>query len=131
LLIAGGVLALTGATANHWYVFAIRPEFQRTLVMPVPYGHRVFESPDVDPRPAVPYIETLSAISVAPGARYDALDVPGPEMIIVVAGSASIHVGDQTQHLAGGGAAFAQAGKAIVIDNPGSDALQVLRFAVT
>jgi hypothetical protein len=131
VLIAGGVLTLTGATANDWYVFAVRPDFQRTLVMPVPYGHRVFESPDVYPRPAVPYTETLSAVTVPPGARYDGLDVPGPVMIIVVEGSASVHVGGETQQLGVGEAAFTQAGGSLTVVNPGSDTLQVLDFAVT
>jgi mannose-6-phosphate isomerase-like protein (cupin superfamily) len=131
LLIAGGVLALSGATANDWYIFAVRPEWQRTLVMPEPYGRRAFESPDVNPRPAAPYTETLSAVTVPPGARYDAFNVPGPEMIIVVTGSASVHVGDQTQQLAGGGAAFTQAGGTLAIVNRGSDTLHVLDFAVT
>jgi hypothetical protein len=131
VLIAGGVLTLTGATANDWYVFAVRPDFQRTLVMPVPYGHRVFESPDVSPRPAVPYTEKLSAVTIPPGARYDALDVSSPVMIIVVEGSASVHVGGETKHLGGGGAAFAQAGGALTVVNPGSDTLQVLDFALT
>jgi hypothetical protein len=131
LLIAGGVLALSGATANDWYIFAVRPAWQRTLVMPVPYGRRVFESPDVNPRPAGPYTETLSAVTVPPGARYDALDVQGPQMVIVVAGSASVHVGAETQQLGRGESAFAQAGTALTIVNPGRDTLQVLRFAVT
>ena len=66
-----------------------------------------------------------------PGARYDALDVPGPETIIVVEGTAAVHVGDETRQLGGGGAAFAQAGKTLAIVNPGSDTVQVLDFAVT
>jgi hypothetical protein len=131
VLIAGGVLTLTGATANDWYVFAVRPDFQRTLVMPVPYGHRVFESPTVNPRPAVPYTEKLSAVTVPPGERYDALDVSSPVMIIVVEGSASVQVGGETEQLGGGGAAFAQAGGTLTVVNPGSDTLQVLDFAVT
>lgn len=131
VLIAGGVLTLTGATANHWYVFAIRPDFQRTLVMPVPYGHVVFESPDVSPRPAVPYTEKLSAVTIPPGARYNALDVSSPVMIIVVEGSASVHLGNETQQLSSGGAVFAQAGGTLTVVNPSTDTLQVLDFAVT
>jgi quercetin dioxygenase-like cupin family protein len=131
VLIAGGVLTLTGATANHWYVFAVRPDFQRTLVMPVPYGHVVFESPDVSPRPAVPYTEKLSAVTIPPGARYDALDVSSPVMIIVVEGSASVHVGGETEQLGVGEAAFTQSGGTLTVINPGSDTVQVLDFAVT
>jgi len=52
-------------------------------------------------------------------------------MIIVVEGSASVHVGNETQQLGTGGAAFAQAGGTLTVVNPGSDMLQVLDFAVT
>jgi quercetin dioxygenase-like cupin family protein len=130
-LIAGGALVMTGATSNDYYFIAVRSESERSRPMPVPYGRVTFSSPDVNPVPVAPYVETLSAITVPPGARYDAPDVPGPEMIIVVTGSASVHVDNQTRQLAGGGAAFTQAGGTLAIVNPGSDTLQVLRFAVT
>jgi mannose-6-phosphate isomerase-like protein (cupin superfamily) len=52
-------------------------------------------------------------------------------MIIVLEGSASVHVGDGTQQLGSGGAAFAQAGATLTVVNPGSDTLQVLDFSVT
>jgi quercetin dioxygenase-like cupin family protein len=130
-LIAGGALVLTGATSNDYYFIAVRSESERSRPMPVPYGRVTFSSPDVNPVPAAPYVETLSTISVPPGARYDARDVPGPEMIIVVTGSASVEVGDQTQQLAGGGAAFTQARGTVAIVNRGSDTLHVLDFAVT
>lgn len=129
-LVAGGALVLTGATANDYYFIAVRSAAERPRPMPVPYGRVAFSSPDVNPVPAAPYIETLSAITVPSGARYDARDVLGPEMIIVVAGSASVQVGAETQQLDRGESAFAQTGKALTIVNPGSDTLQVLRFAV-
>ena len=130
-IVAGGALVLTGATANDYYFIAVRSAAERPRPMPVPYGRVAFSSLDVNPVPAAPYIETLSAITVPSGARYDARDVLGPEMIIVVAGSASVHVGDATQQLGLGEAAFAQAGTALAIVNPGSDTVQILRFAVT
>jgi quercetin dioxygenase-like cupin family protein len=99
--------------------------------MPVPYGRVTFSSPELDPVPAGPYIETLSAITVAPGARSDAQVVPGPQMIIVVEGAAAVHVGEAREELGDGGAAFAQAGNSLAIANPGSDTLLVLAFAVT
>jgi hypothetical protein len=37
----------------------------------------------------------------------------------------------ETRQLSGGGVAFAQAGAALAVVNPGSDTLQVLDFAVT
>ena len=135
LLIAGGALVLTGGMSNDYYFIAVRsccghPGTPGTP-MPVPYGRVTFSSPELDPVPAGPYIETLSAITVAPGARYDAQVVPGPQMIIVVDGAAAVHVGEATEQLGDGGAAFAQAGNTLAIANPGSDTLLVLAFAVT
>jgi quercetin dioxygenase-like cupin family protein len=130
-LIAGGALVMTGATSNDYYFIAVRSESERSRPMPVPYGRVTFSSPDVNPVPVAPYVETLSAITVPPGARYDAPGLPGPEMIIVVAGSATVHVGAETHQLGRGESAFAQARTALTIVNPGSDTLRVLRFAVT
>lgn len=131
LLIAGGALPLFGATSNDYYFIAARPGCAHPAAMPVPFGRVTFLSPDVDPRPAAPYLESLSGIIVPPGARYDSLGVLGPEMFIVVAGSASIHVGGETQQLGRGDAAFAQAGKSLAIVNSASNTLQILRFAIT
>jgi quercetin dioxygenase-like cupin family protein len=135
LLIAGGALVLTGGMSNDYYFIAVRsccghPGTPGTP-MPVPYGRVTFSSPELDPVPAGPYIETLSAIRVAPGARYNAQVVPGPQMIIVVEGTAAVHVGEATEQLGDSGAAFAQAGNTLAIANPGSDTLLVLAFAVT
>jgi mannose-6-phosphate isomerase-like protein (cupin superfamily) len=124
-------LALSGGTSNHWYFIAVRDEPQRTDPMPRPDGRVTFSSPDLDPVPAAPYTETLSAITVPPGVRYDALDMTGPETIIVVNGSAAIHVADETRQLATGQATFAQAGQKVSIVNAGSDTLQVIAFALT
>lgn len=131
LLIAGGALALSGGTSNDWYFIAVRDEPQRTDPMPRPDGRVTFSSPDLDPVPAAPYSETLRAITVPPSARYDALDVSGPETIIVLEGTATLHIGDETRHVESGHATFAQAGQKVAIVNPGSDTLQVIAFSVT
>jgi quercetin dioxygenase-like cupin family protein len=130
LLVAGGALPLIGATSNDYYFIAIRPDSQHILPMPVPNGQNIYESPDFDPVPAAAYVETLTAITVPAGARYDAPDVAGPQLIIVVEGTASVHVGDQTQQVGGGGEAFAQTGNTLAILNPGSDTIEVVDFAL-
>jgi mannose-6-phosphate isomerase-like protein (cupin superfamily) len=131
LLVVGGALPLIGATSTDYYFMAVRPESQRGLPMPRPDGRVIFISPDADPVPAPQYIETLSAITVPSGARYDAPNLSGPETLIVVQGAASVHVGDETRQLAAGQATLAQAGKTLAIVNRGGDALQVLDFALT
>jgi quercetin dioxygenase-like cupin family protein len=130
-LIAGGAVVLTGATANDWYLIAVRSVSQRSQPMPRPDGRVTFSSPDVNPVPAAPYIETLSAITVPSGARYAALGAPGPQMIVVLQGTAHVQVANENQQLGGSGAVFVQAGNALAIVNAGSDTLQVLDFAVT
>jgi quercetin dioxygenase-like cupin family protein len=130
LLIGGGALPLIGATSNDYYLIAVRPEAQRQQPMPRPDGRVAYSSPDVDPVPAGPYVETLSAITVPTGAIYDAPSAPGPEMIIVTEGSAAVHIGDQTTQLSGSGAAFAQAGQTVAIGNQGSGTLKLLEFVV-
>jgi mannose-6-phosphate isomerase-like protein (cupin superfamily) len=130
-LIGGGALPLIGATTNDWYFIAVRPESQRAQPMPRADGRVAYSAPDILHMPTAPYVETLSAITVPTGARYDAPDVSGPEVIIVVEGSATIHVGDETTQMGGGGATLAQTGQTLTIVNPGSDTLHVIDFAVT
>jgi quercetin dioxygenase-like cupin family protein len=140
LLIAGGALPLIGATTNDYYLIAIRqggggnggagtgPD---DVPMPRPDGHNIYASPDFDPVPAAPYVVTLSAITVPAGAHYDAPDVAGPQLIIVLEGTASVHVGGQTQQVGGAGEAFAQAGQVLAIANQTSGTLKVLDFALS
>jgi quercetin dioxygenase-like cupin family protein len=130
-LIAGGTVPLIRATANDYYLFAVRPEVQRTGAMPRPDARVLYAAPDMDPVPAGPYLETLSAITVPAAASYDAPNAPGPEIFVVTDGKASVSVGGQTTQLGGGDAGFAQTGQTVVIGNQGSGTLTVLDFAVT
>jgi quercetin dioxygenase-like cupin family protein len=130
-LIAGGIVPLTGATSNDYYLIAVRPASQRVQPMPRPDGRVVYASPDVDPAPAAPYLETLTAIAVPAGATYKAPDAPGPEMIVVTDGAAAVDIGGETTHLGSGNAAFAQMGQSVSISNQTSSAVFVIDFAVT
>ncbi len=130
LLIGGGALPLIGATSNDYYLIAVRPDSQRQQPMPRPDGRVAYTSPDVDPVPAGPYVEALSALTVPAGATYAAPNAAGPEMIIVNEGSAAIHIGDQTTQLSGSGMAFAQSGQTVAIVNEGSGTLKLLEFVV-
>jgi hypothetical protein len=123
-------LVLSAGASNDWYKIIVRP-VQHDSPMPRPDGRNIYESPDLDPVPTAPCIETLRAITVPPGSRYDAVDLPGPETIIVVAGTAAVHVGGEIRQLSGGQATLVQAGQSLSIVNQGSASLQVLDFAVT
>ena len=130
LAIGGGILPLVGATANDYYFIAVRPDAQRVLAMPRPDGHVFFTSPDVDPVPPGPYVESLSAIDLGSGSLYQPAAAAGPEMFIVMEGAATVQVGDQTSHLGTGDGTFAQAGQTLGITNSGSQDLQMIDFAV-
>jgi quercetin dioxygenase-like cupin family protein len=130
-LILGSALPLTNATANDYYVFAVRPIAQRTGPMPRPDAFVRFGSADLNPVPAGPYVETLLMIEVPAGATYDVPNASGPELIIVTDGSAAVHIDDQTTELSSSGAAFAQTGQAVAIGNKGSGTLKLLEFTVT
>jgi quercetin dioxygenase-like cupin family protein len=131
LLIAGSVLVLSGATSNDWYFVAVRPESQFSQPMPRPDGRVIYASPDVNPVLGGPYLETLSSITVPPDARYDAPDVTGPETIMVVEGTASVHVGAEIRQVSRGQATLSQAGQNLAIVNSGSGSLRLLDFVLT
>jgi quercetin dioxygenase-like cupin family protein len=131
LLVGGGALTLTGPSVDDYYLIAVRPDSQRVLPMPRPDGRVVYSSPDFDPVPAGPYVETLSAITVPAGARYDSPGTPGPDMLFVAEGSADVQIGATTTQISGDAAAFAQTGQTVAIVNQGSGTLKVLEFAIT
>ena len=130
LAIGVGTLPLVGATSNDYYFIAVRPAAQNLLAMPRPDGHVFYTSPDVDPVPVGPYVESLSAIGLGAGARYEPAAAAGPQMIIVMEGTATVHVGDQTSHLGAGDGSFAQAGQTVAITNSTGQHLQMIDFMV-
>lgn len=130
LLIVGGALPVLGATSNDYYLFAIRSPVEHDRPMPRPDGRVEYLSPDLNPVPPGPYVETLSSITVPAGATYDAPVVRGPQIVVVLQGNAKVQVGDQTYQLSVQGATMAQADQTLRIVNSGADPLQVLDFAV-
>ena len=130
LAIGGGVLPLVGATSNDYYFIVVRPDAQRVLAMPRADGHVFYTSPDVDPVPAGPYVESLSAIELGAGAHYEPAVAPGPQMIIVMEGSGTVQVGDESSRLGAGDGTFAQGRQTLAITNSGSGDLRMIDFTV-
>jgi mannose-6-phosphate isomerase-like protein (cupin superfamily) len=130
LAIGGGILPLAGATSNDYYFIAVRPDAQHVLAMPRPDGHVFYTSPDLDPVPAGPYVESLRAIELGPGAHYEPAVAPGPQMIIVMEGTGTIEVGDQSSRLGAGDGTFAQGGQTLAITNFGSEDVRIIDFTV-
>ena len=130
LLIVGGALPVLGATSNDYYLFAIRSPVERDRAMPRPDGWVEYLSPDLNPVPTGPYVETLSAISVPAGATYDAPLVQGPQIVVVLQGNATVQVQGETSQLNAREATMAQAGQTLIILNSSGVPLQALDFAV-
>jgi len=129
-LIVGGALPVLGATSNDYYLFAVRSPAEHDRPMPRPDGRVEFLSPDLNPVPPAPYIETLSAITIPAGASYDAPVVQGTQIVVVLQGNATVDVGNETSQLGVQGATMAQASQTLTILDPGGDPVEVLDFTV-
>jgi quercetin dioxygenase-like cupin family protein len=129
-LIVGGSLPVLGATSNDYYLFAVRSPAEHDRPMPRPDGRVEFLSPDLNPVPPGPYVETLSAITIPAGATYQASAVQGPQIVVVLQGSATVRVGDVSTQLTAEGATMAQAGQALTIINSSGGTDLALNFAV-
>lgn len=87
LLLVAGTVATVNPFMNHWYFIGIRPVAMRGAVMPVPAGHRTYESDDLTGVPSAPLVGRLAHRPLSPG---DSLRVLGPAAIVVLAGRSAI-----------------------------------------
>jgi quercetin dioxygenase-like cupin family protein len=114
-LLVLGVVATIDPLMNHWYFVGIRPAAARGAVMPVPAGHRTYESQNLTGLAAGAHTERLTYRWLASG---ESAGITGPAAIIVLDGQASVTVGGGTTGLsaqsgftiAGGADAAVQAG---------------------
>ena len=114
-LLVLGVVATIDPLMNHWYFVGVRPATAHGAVMPVPAGHRTYESQNLTGLAAGPHIERLTYRWLASG---ESAVITGPAAIIVLDGQGSVIVGGGTTSLsaqsgvtiAGGADATVQAG---------------------
>jgi hypothetical protein len=114
-LLVLGVVATIDPLMNHWYFVGVRPAAAHGAVMPVPAGHRTYESQNLTGLAAGPHTERLTYRWLASG---ESAGVTGPAAIIVLDGQGSVTVGGGTTSLsaqsgvtiAGGADATIQAG---------------------
>jgi hypothetical protein len=114
-LLVAGTVATINPLMNHWYFVGVRVAAQRGGAMPVPAGHRTYESENLTGLASGPYVEQLTHRRLAPG---ESVRVVGPAAIVVLDGQASIVVGGRATGLsaqsgatiAGGAEAMIQAG---------------------
>jgi len=88
-LLVVGAIATADPLMNHWYFVAVRPAAQRGLAMPVPAGHRTYESAPLTGAVAGPQVERLTdrRLGATASARF-----AGPAAIVVLDGEVSIVV---------------------------------------
>lgn len=88
-----GVVATIDPLINHWYFVGVRPAAQRGAVMPVPAGHRTYESEDLAGLEAGPYVERLTYRTLGSG---ESTSFAGPAAIVVLDGQGSVIAGGTT-----------------------------------
>jgi hypothetical protein len=92
LLIAGSV-ATIDPLMNHWYFIGVRSTAQRGAVMPVPAGHRTYESQNLAGLKSGPYLERLTSRRLSSGqtAQFN-----GPGAIVLLDGQAVVTTGGRS-----------------------------------
>ena len=95
-LLVAGTVATVDPLMNHWYFIAVRSDSQRGLAMPVPAGHRTYESQNLKGLQTGAYVERLTDRTLGSGesARFT-----GPAAIVVLDGRASVTSGGRTSDL--------------------------------
>jgi hypothetical protein len=86
-LLVAGTLATANPLMNHWYFVGVRPAAQRGAVMPVPSGHRTYESENFTGLASGPWVEQLTHRRLGAG---ESVRVVGPAAIVVLDGQASV-----------------------------------------
>ncbi|HEV2474938.1 MAG TPA: cupin domain-containing protein [Candidatus Dormibacteraeota bacterium] len=87
---------------NHWYVIGVRPVADRKAAMPVPSGHRVYQSASLVGLAAGPYTERVTERVLA---KDQSLVLSGPAAVILVSGDASLATGVESETLKPGSGA--------------------------
>ena len=95
-LLVLGVVATIDPLINHWYFIGVRPAAARGAVMPVPAGHRTYESENLTGLTSGPYVERLTYRSLDSG---ESTSLAGPAAILVLDGQASVTTGGKTTGL--------------------------------
>jgi hypothetical protein len=92
VLLAAGAVATVDPLMNHWYFIGVRPAAQRGAVMPVPAGHRTYESLNLAGLRSGPYLERLTSRRLGSG---QTAQFKGPGAIVVIDGQAAVTTSGQ------------------------------------
>jgi hypothetical protein len=132
-LIAALLITATVATINplmnHWYFIGVRPAAMRGAAMPVPAGHRTYESENLTGLVGGPSLERLTDRRLRSG---ESLRVVGPAAIVVLDGQASVVADGRTTGLsAQSGATIAGGTQATIQAGSGSPRVLVVEVLPT
>jgi hypothetical protein len=122
-----GTVATINPLMNHWYFVGVRVAAQRGGAMPVPAGHRTYESENLTGLASGPYVEQLTYRRLASG---ESVRVVGPAAIVVLDGQASIVADGRTTGLSAqsGGATIAGGTEATIQAGSGSPRVLVVEL---
>ena len=99
--------------------------------MPLPSASRVYESPDLGALPAGPYVETLEAITVAPGVAAAEVGSAGAAVLLVLDGRVDVQpAGGSSAEMGARGATLLQPGVSVRVSDVGDHAAHLLKFTV-
>jgi hypothetical protein len=86
-LLVAGTVATINPLMNHWYFIGVRPAADRGALMPVPAGHRTYESENLTGLASGPNVERLTDRRLA---ADESVRVTGPAAIVALDGQASV-----------------------------------------
>jgi len=125
-LLVAGTVATVNPLMNHWYFIGVRPAAMRGAAMPVPAGHRTYESENLTGLSSGPYVEQLTDRRLAVG---ESVRVVGPAAIVVLDGQASIVADGRTTSLsAQSGTTIAAGTEATIQSGSGSPRVLVVQL---
>jgi hypothetical protein len=125
-LLVAGTVATINPLMNHWYFIGVRATAARGAPMPVPAGHRTYESENLTGLATGPYVEELTHRRIGAG---ESVRVVGPAAIVVLDGQTSIVADGRTTGLsAQSGATIAGGTEATVRVESGSARVLVVQL---
>jgi quercetin dioxygenase-like cupin family protein len=122
ILLVAGTVATIDPFMNRWYFVAVRPGAQRGAAMPVPAGHRTYESATLTNLASWPHEERLFDQRLAPGASTR---VSGPAAVVVLDGQVSVMLEGRQTALAAQAGVTVQSGTDATVQ-AGSGSARVL-----
>lgn len=121
-LLVAGTVASVNPFMNHWYFIGVRPAAARGAVMPVPAGHRTYESENLTGVASGPFLERLTNRRLAAG---ESIRVVGPAALVVLDGQALVITDGQQVGVSAQSGATIGGGKEATIQS-GSGSARVL-----